>query len=215
MKRGITLILVLWMVFCITACGKQTESSTGNEQEPVSMVEEENSQTNSLDGEIADRLSNFSVGSCELSLPCTVGEFMNHFELEYAYPVPEVYDAMCCSYLIDEESAGVIMVYTEDEEVHDTDYVYSILLDGISFIKEDSFAFEVSGITEDMTREQIEEIWGEPSRSSDMTMIYSDGEADDSNEIVFFVDETSGKITGIIFSVRLDRIKELKSSEES
>ena len=107
------------------------------------------------------------------------------------------------------------MVYTEDEEVHDTDYVYSILLDGISFIKEDSFAFEVSGITEDMTREQIEEIWGEPSRSSDMTMIYSDGEADDSNEIVFFVDETSGKITGIIFSVRLDRIKELRSSEES
>lgn len=212
MKRRITLILVsLVLVLCITACGKQVDSSTVNEQDSVSIVEEENSQTNISDDEIADRIGNFSVGGYEVSLPCTVGDFINNFELEYSYPIPEVSDTMCCSYLIDGESAGVIFVYSKDGKVHDTDYIYAMSVDEFSIVKEHPFAFEVSGITEDMTREQIEEIWGEPSRSTTRSIIYCDGEYEDSyyiNKIIFGLDDTSGKIDDIAFFVSLDRIEE-------
>ena len=207
MRRRITLILAsLMLVLCITACRKQVDSSTGNEQDSVSIVEEENSQTNISDGEIADRMSNFSVGGYEVSLPCTVGDFMNSFELEYSYPVPEMPDMMCCTYLIDGETAGIIFVYTKDGKVHDTDYICIMSVD-------EPFAFEVSGITEDMTREQIEEIWGEPNRSSTTRILYCDGEFEDScyiDYIDFFFDENSGKIDDISFFVDLSRIEELE-----
>ena len=207
MRRRITLILAsLMLVLCITACRKQVDSSTGNEQDSVSIVEEENSQTNISDGEIADRMSNFSVGGYEVSLPCTVGDFMNSFELEYSYPVPEMPDMMCCTYLIDGETAGIIFVYTKDGKVHDTDYICIMSV-------HEPFAFEVSGITEDMTREQIEEIWGEPNRSSTTRILYCDGEFEDScyiDYIDFFFDENSGKIDDISFFVDLGRIEELE-----
>ena len=214
MRRRITLILAsLMLVLCITACRKQVDSSTGNEQDSVSIVEEENSQTNISDGEIADRMSNFSVGGYEVSLPCTVGDFMNSFELEYSYPIPEVSDTMCCTYLIDGETAGIIFVYTKDGKVHDTDYIYEMSVNEFSIVKEHPFAFEVSGITEDMTREQIEEIWGEPSLSETRSIIYCDGEYENSfyiDTIIFSFDDTSGKIDDIAFFVDLDRIEELE-----
>ena len=212
MKRKVMLMLVSLMLVCsITACDKQVDSSMVNESDSVSIVGEENSQTNISDGEIADRLGNFSVGGYEVSLPCTVGDFMKNFELEYSYPIPEVSDTMCCSYLIDGETAGIIFVYSKDGKVHDTDYIYAMSVDEFSIVKEHPFAFEVSGITEDMTREQIEKIWGEPSLSEIRSIIYCDGEYEDSyyiNKIIFSFDDTSGKINDIAFFVSLDRIEE-------
>lgn len=205
MKRRIRLISGLFLLMLglgMTACGKGTKDSVPDEAE-----------TARFDGEIAARMENFSAGGLNVSLPCTVGEFMEKFELEYSYPVPEVPDTMCCSYFIDGEPAGVIFVYCKEGKVHDTDYVYTMSIDEFSIVKEYPFAFEVSGIREDMTREQIKELWGEPDSSGTRSMIYCDGEYEntwDVDKITIGFDDDSGKIDNIAFFVSLDRIEELE-----
>lgn len=76
---------------------------------------------------------------------------------------------------------------------------------------DNSVDFDVSGITENMTREQIQEIWGEPDLSETMSVIYCDGEYENSryiDKIVFGFDDTSGRISDISFFVSLDRIQQ-------
>lgn len=207
MKGKALLMPVLLMLVCgMIACDKQDESS---------IVVEESIQTNNSDHEIADRMEDFSVGGYEIGLPCTVGDFMGKFELEYSFP-SEFPNTICCSYLIDGEAAGVIFVYSKDGKVHDTDYVYAMSVNEFSIVKELPFAFEVSGITENMTREQIQEIWGEPSRSGTGSIIYCDGKFEDSqyiNQITISFDDNSGKINDIAFFVSLDRIEEPENTQ--
>ena len=77
--------------------------------------------------------------------------------------------------------------------------------------KEQSFSVDISGLTEDMTREKIQEMWGEPSFSGNRSIIYCDGEFEDSyyiDKIIFVFEDTSGKISEISFFVNLDRIEE-------
>lgn len=157
----------------------------------------------------------YGEGGYEIGLPCTVGDFMEKFELEYSFP-SEFPNTICCSYLIDGEAAGVIFVYSKDGKVHDTDYVYAMSVNEFSIVKELPFVFEVSGITENMTREQIQEIWGEPSRSGTGSIIYCDGKFEDSqyiNQITISFDDNSGKINYIAFFVSLDRIEEPENTQ--
>lgn len=211
MKRKVLLMLVSLMTVCnVTACGKQTNSSTANEKN-YAVVGEESLQTDISNNEIAVRMEDFSVGGYEISLPCTVGDFIEKFELEYSFPMSDLPNTICCSYLIDGEPAGVIFVYCEEARVHDTDYIYAMNVDEYSIVKERPFSVDISGITEDMTREQIREIWGEPSFSGNRSITYCDGEYEDSqyiNKIIFGFDDTSGKISDISFFVNLDRIEE-------
>lgn len=136
---------------------------------------------------------------------------MGKFELEYSFPLPEAPDTICCSYLIDGEPAGVIFVYCKEGKVHDTDFIYAMSVDEFSIVKEQPFAFEVSGITQDMTREQVEKLWGEPDQSGTESIVYCDGKNEDDwyvDKIMFYFDDTSGKISQVSFFVSLDRIEE-------
>lgn len=205
MKRRIRLVQGMFLLMLglgMTACGKGTKDSAPDEAKIAR-----------FDGEIAARMENFSVGGYDVGLPCTVGKFMEKFELEYSYPIPEVSDTMCCSYLIDGEPAGVIFVYCKEGKVHDTDYVYAMSVDEFSIVKEQPFAFEVAGIREDMTREQIKELWGEPDSSGTRSIIYCDGEYEDTwdvDKITIGFNNDSGEIDDIAFFVSLDRIEGLE-----
>lgn len=90
-------------------------------------------------------------------------------------------------------------------------------VDEYSMAKEQSFSVDISGVTEDMTREQIQEMWGEPNFSGNRSIIYCDGEYEDSyyiDKIIFGFEDTSGKISEISFFVNLDRIEEQKDDRE-
>lgn len=204
MKKILLALASLILVCSITACDKQADSST---------VEEDSVKTDISNNEIAVRMDAFSLDGYEMGLPCTIGDFIENFELEYSFPMSDLPNTICCSYLIDGEPAGVIFVYCEERKVHDTDYIYAINVDEYSMAKEQSFSVDISGVTEDMTREQIQEMWGEPSFSGNRSIIYCDGEYEDSyyiDKIIFGFEDTSEKISEISFFVNLDRIEELK-----
>ncbi|MFR5954351.1 MAG: hypothetical protein ACLUGQ_12210 [Coprococcus sp.] len=80
MKKLLLALASLILVCSITACDKQADSST---------VEEDSVKTDISNNEIAVRMDAFSVDGYEMGLPCTIGDFIEHFELEYSFPMPD------------------------------------------------------------------------------------------------------------------------------
>lgn len=208
-NKFITVFIILLLIFMLCACGVNDTQNDSSEirNEDVATIED------AYYGEIAQKLNNFKIYGKEVSLPCTLGEFREQFDLEIGFPMNEN-DAPSTSYfsfLNDGKVAGSIFVYCENgtENIDDECLIYLI---NISESSDNSISFEIFNINEKMSKAQIEDVWGIEDANDYNAIIYCDNDynpnAWDNNKIfISFEDETETKIDSISFSINIERVK--------
>lgn len=163
MKRKILLTLVsLVLVYSITACGKQADSSTEKEPETEQVISQAEIDEK-YSYEIDNILSDLTIKGVSIGWPCDLEDMKKVFELGDAYSFEDIPNVLCYDLYSDDNRVGVVWI-SEDTS--------AVLVLSLSYTLNDGIPFAFKGVTENSSYSDVISLLGTPTNQGEVGYRY-------------------------------------------